>query len=249
MEYEIVKHTEVGLVKKRNEDAILVIEKKINEIPIVIAIVCDGMGGLSNGDYASQYVKDIIEKWFLKNLQKTGDEWLAKDNIENEVIDIIYESNTQLFQEGVKNGRLMGTTLTSIVLYKNKYFISHVGDSKAIKLTDNIFQLTKDHTLLQKELDNGNLTKEQAIHYPKKNVLINCIGASEKVSVDFYNGLVETGDAYLLCSDGFMNMLLLEEIYIKVKACEATGTLTFLSDLAKLRGERDNISAILIKVI
>ena len=159
----------------------------------------------------------------------------------------------------------MGTTLTAMLFYADAYYIIHVGDCRAYELTSEVFQLTKDQTFVEREVASGRMTREQAKTDSRRNVLLQCIGVKEEVEPEFIAGNLVPGACYLLCSDGFRHEVSRNEILAAVEKMAwepvrkqqpeneiVTGmnkALNMLIEEAKTRGERDNISAILIQTL
>ena len=147
----------------------------------------------------------------------------------------------------------MGTTVSALLLMEGRYLIAHVGDSRIYRISDSIEQLTEDQSYVAREIKQGNLTWKQAKENPKRNVLLQCVGASDRVSPDILLGNVKEDTVYMLCSDGFWHELSEEEIRggfhptDAVSAEEMEKSSRRLVELAKQRDEGDNLSVILIK--
>ena len=142
----------------------------------------------------------------------------------------------------------MGTTLTSLLLYRDNYYICHVGDSRIYKIADRILQITEDHSLVAKEVELGYLTKEQALVDPRRSVLLQCVGASDTVNPQFEKGQIPERVTFVLSSDGFVHMLSEEEIFqyfqpdqIRNKE-QLTAICKEATEIVMERGERDNIT-------
>lgn len=133
--------------------------------------------------------------------------------------------------------------------------IAHVGDSRAYSITDSVNQLTEDQTFIAREIKAGRMTAEEAKVHPKRNMLLQCIGASRNVEPQMILGKADKNSVYMLCSDGFRHMLTNEEIYENFnfdnlsdeQAMEKNSR--YLIDLVKSRNEKDNITVALIKCI
>ena len=136
---------------------------------------------------------------------------------------------------------------------QNKYFLMNVGDSRAYRINEGIRQLTKDQTFVAREIEAGRMTPEEAERDERRNVLLQCIGASEKVYPDFFFGKIQQDEIYMLCSDGFRHVISEDEIFAEFRP-EVLENQTFMNNnalklitLNKERMERDNISVVLIK--
>lgn len=248
-------HTDKGIKKSTNQDALLIKVANTSHGKIGLFTICDGMGGLSKGELASSTVIHEISNWFEAELPKL----LGQDDIYEEIklsmIKKIKYLNRNISSYGKENNCKLGTTITAMLLINNKYIITHVGDSRAYKIGNDVIQLTKDQSFVQREVDRGNLTNEEAKVHPKRNLLIECVGVTPTVEVLDYIGDIKTGESYLLCTDGFYHKIseneminnlngkrLLSEDKMKKMSID-------LVELVKKRNERDNISLILVKVI
>ncbi len=257
MEFNIAIHTDVGIRKDTNQDSLCIKQAQIDKGNILLAIVCDGMGGLEKGEVASATVINAFSQWFEKELPRQ----LATDDYEEEIRyrweRLIKEQNLIISEYGRNNRIQLGSTITALLIYENgKYVIGHVGDSRAYRIwNEGIEMLTTDQTVVANEIRLGRLTKEQAENDPRRNVLLQCIGASRIVEPEFFFGEVKSGECYMLCSDGFRHVVTDEEIqegFAPHNNCEESSmkeNIVRLIELNKTRGETDNISAILIKVV
>ena len=249
-------HTDVGIRKKTNQDSLAIKIVDTKEGMVAFGIVCDGMGGLSKGELASKEVIIAFCNWF--------DDILVKDIIngsfdENKLVsqwnDIVQTQNKRLGEYGANNNLMLGTTLSAILIYKNNYYIVHVGDSRIYSLSDKAAQLTNDQTFIAREIAAGRMTPEQAKVDPRRSVLLQCVGASQVVEPEFTKGNTIPGAVYMLCSDGFRHQISEEEILEKIGPTAATDEeamkygCIYLTELVKNRKENDNISVALIKVV
>lgn len=147
----------------------------------------------------------------------------------------------------------MGTTIVAMLIMNDHYYLMNVGDSRAYLLADQLYQLTKDQTFVQYEIDAGRLTEEEAKYHPQRNVLLQCVGASDVVTPDFYEGPVYPDTVFMLCSDGFRHIITPEEIYqylnpsVLMDENVMKNNAVYLTELNKQRREVDNISVALIR--
>lgn len=277
LHYTVAAQTDVGIAKSVNQDSLTV---KVANTPYgeaAVAVLCDGMGGLEQGEVASAVVVRACEQWFLKEfplaLSKGGGSpdisWL--ETCWNRIVN---DCNTRLLDYSRERGTTMGTTLTMLLLFGGSFYISHVGDCRAYRMTDadgrrnsdnRIERLTTDQTYVAREVALGHMTPEQAKNDARRNVLLQCIGTVKHVEPDFIRGEYQTGDSFLLCSDGFRHELSEREMYdychLALKnvdwcvACRQensrvmSGQLRYLIEQNKMRMEKDNISAVLLKVM
>lgn len=252
MNYLVVAETDTGIRKDINEDSILVKHAKTDLGEVVLAIICDGMGGLAKGELASATVIKAFSDWFdfefpekLKNLdlKLIGEKWSA----------MLAELNIKIAKYGQGLNTRLGTTFTAILIARDKYLIGHVGDTRIYHLDKHIKQLTSDHTFVAREVRNGNMTSAQAKTDKRKNMLLQCVGASDRVEPEVLMGECLEG-AFLLCSDGFRHEVSEKEM---LNICapkklidkkDMSQKLKSLIEINKSRQETDNISAILIKI-
>jgi len=257
MNYIFEYHTDVGIKKETNQDSLCVKQAKTDNGDVLMAIVCDGMGGLEKGEVASSTIINTFSKWFAEELPSILADNSPKDEIQYRWDRIIKEQNQKIAEYGRNNHIQLGSTITAMLFYDNcKFIIGHVGDSRAYHISgDKIEPLTLDQTVVANEVRQGRLTVEQAERDPRRNVLLQCIGASKIVKPDFIYGTAELGECYMLCSDGFRHVITNEEMLNVLSPQVSTDEETLKNNLIKLvelnksREETDNISAILIKII
>lgn len=247
--------TEAGTTKKVNQDSMCIKQAQTSAGMVTMAAICDGMGGLSKGELASATVIRSFSGWFEKELPEIIRSQNLKE-VRRQWTGLIQEQNQRLWNYGNANGVQLGTTLTALLLFgQGKYFIAQVGDSRAYEIRDRIVQLTEDQSFVAREVKRGNMTEEQAKRNTKRNVLLQCIGASPNVEPDILEGEPKPGSTYLLCSDGFRHELTEEEMRERVSgislfdSAEMTHLLAELVHLNEARGEKDNITAILIHIL
>ena len=248
--------TDLGIKRKSNQDSIVVLQADIEEYgDCVFAVLCDGMGGLAQGEQASAAVVTGFENWFLNRMNYVIKNKLDSKIIENELYSVIEQQNTEIKKYGDEKKISLGTTIALLLLINGSYTILNIGDSRIYGIRGNkINQLTEDHTLVAKELKNGTLTKEEARTDRRKHILLQCVGAGEdRLYPYFDHGFYEKGDYFLLCSDGFYNKVKEDEVLtILTKArneSELREQLNKIIRLDKERNEKDNITAIGIKVV
>ena len=141
----------------------------------------------------------------------------------------------------------MGTTLDICFIYNNKVYVGHVGDSRIYRIRGEIIRkLTKDHSYVQQLVEDGKITREEAEHHPKKNMLLKALGCTAMVEPDLRARNIETGDILLMCSDGLTNMVEEKEIYRVVRENPETAA-QVLVELANAAGGYDNITVVIIK--
>ena len=254
MNFMISSYTDVGLRKKTNQDSLLIEVADSNNGKIAFGVVCDGMGGFAKGELASATLIKGFKEWFDNRFTDLVAEGFSEAGLRRDWTQIIQTQNDLIQNYGRKNGIRLGTTLSGVLIYNNKYFIVNVGDSRIYQiLPDALRQITKDHTFIQREIDAGRMTYEQSLKDPYRSVLLQCIGASHIVNPVFNQGQFEPGTVFMLCCDGFRHVVLPEELYQAFRPDLMKSTEIMknrIADMIKLnirRNEEDNISAILVK--
>lgn len=254
MDYKIQACTDIGNVKNTNQDSYTV---KIINTPagkLVFAIMCDGMGGLSKGEVASATLVTAFEKWVNSTLVQITSDCLTEEYIRTEWNRILIENNEKIKAYGKKTGVNLGTTATVMLLTSDKYYVANVGDTRAYEITsDKISIITKDQTVVAREVEQGLITQEQADTDPRRSVLLQCIGASDVVYPDLFTGDISKDAVYMLCTDGFRHEIKADDIFnsfkpqVMIKEDVMEYNIRYLINLDKQRKERDNISVITIR--
>lgn len=251
MKYIATADTDIGISKTTNQDSLLVKHAMSEMGEVLLAVVCDGMGGLSKGELASATVVREFSRWFDETLPH------ELENLDMQVIGgkwtlMLKDLNVRLLEHGEKLGASLGTTFSGILFVADKYLIAHVGDTRVYQIGTDLNQLTSDQTFIAREIEKGNMTAEQAKTDKRRNLLLQCIGASKTVEPQIICGTAEKG-VYMLCSDGFRHEITQEEMYKSLNPNNLTDKATmhnqakYLINQVKSRRERDNISVILIK--
>lgn len=255
MRFLTAAHTDVGIRKHTNQDSSLLMEAQTDVGSVLLSVICDGMGGLAKGEVASATVIDAYVNWFEKELPKLIDKDDPERLIFGEWEELIMDSNQKIAAYAGDLGVSMGTTLNAALFFQDKYYIINVGDSRAYLISDGLYQLTKDQSLVQREIDLGHMTPEEAAVSPQRNVLLQCVGASPIITPDHYTGVCAPGQVFMQCSDGFRHHITPAEIFRYLNASVLTDEQTmrdnavYLTELNKSRRETDNITVLLVKVI
>lgn len=255
MRYITAYASDIGIRKETNQDAILIKKARTDQGEILFAVICDGMGGLEKGEVASKEVIGRLGKWFHEELPQMLYEGLKEEKLRKKWKDIVVEENEKLGAFGRKHNVNLGTTLTALLVVEENYYVVHVGDSRIYELSDTLYQITEDQTLVAKEIAAGRLAEEQAETDPRRSILLQCIGASQIVEPVFYRGKIKEHATYLVCSDGLRHMCTPMEMWNRFCAdanpdekAMKNNLLEFI-EMLKQRKEKDNISGILIKTI
>jgi serine/threonine protein phosphatase PrpC len=245
--------TSVGMVRGNNEDSV----ELWGFDDFVLALVADGMGGAAGGEEASRLAVEAIHENFVEALPET-DVW--EKTPENEITDKLRESlmvaNQSVLDKASQDHLLhgMGTTATMVLIQGKRAIFAHVGDSRAYLVdsnTNEISQITSDHSFVEALVISGHLTREQAEVHPMKNVLYRALGQKpdSELEIDIYTHDLNIGDRLVLCSDGLSRHLPDNDIArITLASDEAAEVAQNLIDLANERGGEDNVSAIVLFV-
>lgn len=253
MNFIVSATTDIGLTKSTNQDSYAVRVFNTKKGKITFAILCDGMGGLSKGEVASASLINAFCKWSETRLPYLCESEITDNDIRNDWTQIAVDYNEKIKAHARAAGTNMGTTLTAMLLTGNRYYIINVGDTRAYEISEQALVLTKDQTVVAREVELGQLTPEQAENDPRRSVLLQCIGASDSVYPDFFFGTTKLNAVYMLCSDGFRHEITQDEIcqYLNpVVMTDAEGmkrNMDALIEINKQRQERDNISVVTVR--
>lgn len=254
MNFIISADTDIGTTKSTNQDSLALKIINTSRGRMAFGILCDGMGGLDKGEVASAAVINAFDHWIKEDLPSLCNSELQDNVIKSEWEQIVTTQNEKLHKYGAQYGTAMGTTLVAILITETRYYLMNVGDSRAYLLNNqSIQQLTEDQTFIAREIKLGNMTYEQAQLDPRKNVLLQCIGASDAVYPDMFFGTPNTNDMFLLCSDGFRHEVKENEIFEQLNPATVYDAFSMqqnariLIDRNKERQERDNISVAMIR--
>ncbi|MFR2533624.1 MAG: Stp1/IreP family PP2C-type Ser/Thr phosphatase [Clostridia bacterium] len=234
--------TDIGKARDMNQDYYYIPTKE-EELPLYI--LADGMGGYQGGEVASKLATTAVKNYITSNFDKIEKEKLEILKLVQSAMEyanmIVYEkSKEQKDLEG------MGTTLEVCLIYNNKAYIGHVGDSRIYRIRREFMRkLTHDHSYVEKLVKDGTISKEEAMHHPKKNMLMKALGCTAFVEPDVTVKGFMKEDIFLMCSDGLTNMLTDEQIYEIIKQ-EKQQAPDKLIELANRQGGYDNITAIVI---
>lgn len=252
MHFMAIADTDVGISKETNQDSVLIKHASTHNGEVLLAIVCDGMGGLAKGELASATVIRAFSDWFDKELAKELNS-LDMKVVGGKIELMLKDLNVRILEYGKSIGISLGTTFSGILFVDNQYVIAHVGDTRIYHIDSYLKQLTEDQTVVAREVNLGRMTKEQAKVDKRRNMLLQCIGASRVVTPQIIYGETKRG-AYMLCSDGFRHEVTENEIFESLNHIKLVNKRVmhenskYLIDLVKSRKERDNISIVLIKV-
>ena len=239
---EAFASTDIGKVRDMNQDSYYISDEN-DEIKLYI--VADGMGGYKGGEIASKLAIESAKNYIRKNFEEIKKEKelileLIKNAIEYANM-VVYEKSKEIEE---LNG--MGTTIDVCLVYSNKVYIGHIGDSRVYRLRKEFFRkLTVDHSYVEQLVKEGNITKEEAYNHPKKNMLTKALGCTPFVEPDVMVKGFLKDDILLMCSDGLTNMLKDNKIYEIIKENPKEASKNLVKKANELGGY-DNITAVII---
>ena len=241
MSFKVGAATDIGRKRSQNQDNIASCPE------LGLFVVADGMGGHRGGETASAMAVEIIPQ--IVRSTASGPDWDPKEVI----ADAILQANNRIFERAQQQPTLqgMGTTTVSMLFKGNTLTIGHVGDSRAYFFRDgNLWQLTRDHSLVQEKLRAGMITRAEVKTDRMKNVITRSVGFEPDVNVETYEMDIQAGDLFLLCSDGLSGLV--DDDQIAEILRQDSGTLEdavkSLINAANSNGGDDNISTILIEI-
>ena len=245
---KFVARSEIGHARENNEDKFDFYEP--DEEPLLAArgsvyLVCDGMGGHNAGQIASE----LAAKQFLHAYYHLGG--TAQEAARHAILQAHHYIAEMASKVPSRYG--MGTTLTALILKQDEGILAHVGDSRCYRLREGVFeQLSRDHTLVARLVEQGIITPEQAKYHPQRNVIRQAVGVadpSEPLEPDIETFALQAGDLYLLCSDGLTDMVDDAEIEAILRDEPPTRAAWRLVDRALANGGRDNITVVLLHIV
>lgn len=250
---EFAAVTDIGKIREKNEDSVLI------SSDLSLGVVADGMGGHSAGEIASNIAVSVLAETvrkinmgqlqipanFLPKLSLTERKILLAANLANAAIYSTAQS--------AENYRMMGTTLTGLLLENNCATTVHVGDSRLYLLRDNkLIQITTDHSLAMEHIRRGLLTKEEADHSKIQNILTRAMGIKKNIEFDLLKFPVHEGDILLLCSDGLYKGLNEDQMAAVLRAGKNMPLVKLCKQLvhdSNCKDGQDNISCVLVKIL
>ena len=238
--------TDIGLVRRENQDAYAV--QVSEETGYTVCVVCDGMGGPGGGRLASTLAVGTFIDACQGNLRRGMD----AQEIRHVAEFAVSSANRAIYQRSQAEPGLrgMGTTLVAAVAWEDQVLVSNVGDSRAylIRPEEGISRVTRDHSLVERLVELGNITEEQARRHPDRNLITRALGPEEGALSDSYLLHMEPGDYLLLCTDGLIETATDKEMEEEIlRGGDLNGCLDRLLDLAKRRGAADNVTAVLLR--
>ena len=248
---EFASATDPGRVRSHNEDSIG------TDPQIGLAVLADGMGGYNAGEVASGIAVAVVSaetrRAFAARSLHAVDAGTGQTEAERVAREHSAKANTSIFEAARSQPQYsgMGTTLVVALFFDNRVCVAHVGDSRLYRLRGESFeQITRDHSLLQEQIDSGMITREAAKLSQNKNLVTRALGIDAEVDTEVHVHETRPGDTYLLCSDGLSDMVGDEDMQLTLTSLQANLQLAAeqLVQQANDNGGRDNISVILVRV-
>ncbi|CAM8670918.1 PTC1 Serine/threonine protein phosphatase [Comamonadaceae bacterium] len=243
MMYQFHAKTDPGRCRENNEDSVAFDEQAL------VAVLADGMGGYNAGEIASGMATAFIKAELSRWLSEAGANAQIRD-IRRAMEICVDNANIAIYNSANANPSFagMGTTLVLGVIKDGRLLVGHIGDSRCYRLRQGrMEQITKDHSLLQEQMDAGLITPEQAAGSPIKNLVTRALGVEQGVMLEVNEFSIEPGDVYLMCSDGLSDMVS-DEVIVRIafEDLRLEPLAEHLILAANECGGRDNISVLLV---
>lgn len=227
-----VASTDVGCVRAENEDSFCARDDD------GLWCVADGMGGHSNGKWASQVIADQLAG--VEPGDGFEESWQAASQA-------IHAANARIWEEASERGVQMGSTVVTLCVRDGNYLVLWVGDSRAYLLRNGaLHPLTTDHSQVQEMVESGMITAEAAERHPMRHVLSRAVGVEGEIEIETRAGKIVAGDRFLLCSDGLTGVLSEPEIEELADRAAEADALAAMMGLALARGAPDNVTILLV---
>lgn len=238
----IVSKTDTGRVRRSNQDSYLTGEISGS---VAWAVVCDGMGGANGGNVASAMaVKTISEH--INSAYRDG---MSSNSIRYLLMSAVSAANADVFDAAQNNDTLfgMGTTVVAVIIVNGIAHIAHAGDSRAYLINESgMEQITRDHSVVQSMIENGEITEEEAKYHPNRNVITRALGVNERIDADYNEINLTDGDAILICTDGLTNYVENDRILKIIKNHNFYEYPEKLIETANNNGGGDNITVVMM---
>ena len=237
--------SDIGKAREMNQDAYYISEPSS---PIKLYLLADGMGGYKGGEIASNLAIKCAKSYIENNFKDVAKD---RDSLIQLVASSMEYANMVVYEKSKEDKELegMGTTLEIALIYNNKVFIGHIGDSRIYRIRKAfIRKLTQDHSYVQKLVKDGTITQEQAEKHPQKNILLKVLGCNAFIEPDVMVKGFLKDDILVMCSDGLSNMVAQDDIY-KMASKDIEQATIELVNKANENGGFDNITVVIIKNI
>lgn len=239
---KVFSETNIGLTRAENQDRVCTAVINDNTI---LAVVCDGMGGQNAGGEASSKAAQIIFDRITKVFRSDYD----TKSIRNLLISSVITANSVIYDMALSSSELigMGTTCVIALVSDNILYAINVGDSRLYVINHEIRQISKDHTVVMRMYEKGEITKEELKSHPRRNYITKAVGVETNIEPDYFEIELNTNSAVLLCTDGLSNCCDEADIFEITKKYNTEEVPKQLIKLALTNGGNDNITVAYIK--
>jgi serine/threonine protein phosphatase PrpC len=243
--------SDVGRVRPLNEDYHRVWQFPLADGELTLLAVADGMGGAAAGEVASKLAMEVLDESFSRYVEemRAGNPVVGIDKLTEKAMRL---ANRRVYGAAIKHQgrRGMGTTLTCVAVQGKHAYVGHVGDSRAYMVRgDKIYQLTKDHSWVEEQIDKGLLSEDEAEEHEWRNLITRALGTRPQVAPDVIEIAVQTGDVFVISTDGLHGLVKPEEILTEVqRTANRQLSVEYLISLANDRGGPDNITVVIAEV-
>jgi len=245
--------TDIGLVRTENQDAYVV--RSNEETGHLICVVCDGLGGHTGGRIASKLASEVFVDTCISNLRRD----MSEQEVRSVAEFAVSAANSAVYERSREEEELrgMGTTLVSAIVWDGKAVLNNVGDSRAYLLRNiksaqsaeesSITRVTKAHSLVERQVDMGSITEEEARSHPDRNLITRALGPGDETISDSYTVSLNNWDCLLLCTDGLIDTVTDQEMEEEIRSCAGSSEcLNRLLEISKSQGAADNVTAVLL---
>ena len=243
--------SDAGRVRPLNEDYHRVWQFAMPDGEMTLLAVADGMGGAAAGEVASKVAMEVLDESFSRYVDEVhqGNPVVGVDTLIEKAVRL---ANRRIYAMAIRSQgkRGMGTTLTCAAILRRTAHIGHVGDSRAYLVRgDKIYQLTKDHSWVEEQLEKGLISEEEAKNHEWRNLITRALGTRPQVAPDTIELDVKRGDVFVISTDGLHGLVEPEEILAEIqRTANRQSSVEYLISLANERGGPDNITAVIAEV-
>lgn len=239
---QVYGRTDIGRSRSSNQDAFIC--GRLSDTAL-FAVVCDGMGGARGGNVASSIAVRVI----AERIADTYRETMTLQSVRYMLESAVAAANVEVFDAAMADVQLrgMGTTVVAVVMTGRDGVVAHIGDSRAYLLSENgIEQVTRDHSVVQAMVENGQISESEARHHPRKHFITRALGVEQTVECELHEIAVPEGATLLVCTDGLTNMVDTDDIYTTVTTAPPEEIADRLIGKANMAGGSDNITVAVI---
>ncbi|MEM6429197.1 MAG: Stp1/IreP family PP2C-type Ser/Thr phosphatase [Deinococcota bacterium] len=251
LEQHVGHGSDVGRVRSLNEDYHRVWQFALPDGIMTLLAVADGMGGAASGEVASKLAVEIIDQSFDRYIQALHNQQTVV-GVDKLIEKSVRLANKRVYAKAMGNAgqRGMGTTLTCVSVMNNKAVLGHVGDSRAYLIRKHkIYQLTRDHSWVEEQLERGLLSEEQAQNHEWRNLITKALGIRPDVEPDIVELDVHSGDIFVIATDGLHGLVSPQEILAEIeRTANRQSSVEYLIALANERGGPDNITLVIAEL-